>query len=89
MVNQLHVEEEGSVVEVLHPSRKKGKSVLLIRFDNTKYRNAVLRSSKRLKGQEDTKLAKLRKPNFKDWKKMVNLVLTRQKQRRNLKGSKA
>ena len=89
LVNQLHVKEEGRVVEVLHPSRKKGKSVLLIRFDNTKYRNAVLRSSKRLKGQEDTKLAKLRKPNFKDWKKMVNLVLTRQKQRRNLKGSKA
>ena len=46
LINSFQVEANGKVEKVLELNRKKGEPVLLIQFDNTEYRDAVLKSSR-------------------------------------------
>ena len=46
LINSFQVEANGKVEKVLQLDRKKGEPVLLIQFDNTEYRDAVLRTSR-------------------------------------------
>ena len=46
LINRFKVAANGRVEKVLQLDRKKGEPVLLIQFDSTQYRDAVLRSSR-------------------------------------------
>ena len=67
LITKYNLEKKGKVEKVLELERKKGEPVLLILFDNTEYRDDVLRTSRRSGG------TKLRKPNLKDLKKVLDL----------------
>merc|ERR1711874_131774 len=67
------VEANGKVEKVLELNRKKGEPVLLIQFDNTEYRDAVLKSSRMLDARSSTNV-RFRRPKVKDLKHVVNLV---------------
>jgi len=73
LISRLKVAANGRVEKVLQLDRKKGEPVLLIQFDTTQYRDAVLKSS-RMPGARSTTNVRFRRPKVKDLKHVVNLV---------------
>eukprot|EP00092_Neocalanus_flemingeri_P001801 GFUD01001920.1.p1 GENE.GFUD01001920.1~~GFUD01001920.1.p1 ORF type:complete len:554 (-),score=124.25 GFUD01001920.1:32-1693(-) len=73
LVNSFNVDANGKIERVVKIDSKKGIPTLLIQFDSTEYRDAVLKSSRSPDARSSTS-ARLRRPKVKDLKHVVSLV---------------
>jgi len=73
LVNTFNVDANGKIERVVKIDSKKGVPTLLIQFDSTEYRDAVLKSSRTPEARSSTR-ARLRRPKVKDLKHVVSLL---------------
>jgi hypothetical protein len=73
LVNTFNMAANGKIERVVKIDSKKGVPTLLIQFDSTEYRDAVLKSSRSPEARSSTR-ARLRRPKVKDLKHVVSLL---------------
>jgi hypothetical protein len=73
LVNTFNVSANGRIERVVKIDSKKGVPTLLIQFDSTEYRDAVLKSSRSPEARSSSR-ARLRRPKVKDLKHVVSLL---------------
>jgi len=73
LVNTFNVNALGRIERVVKIDSKKGVPTLLIQFDSTEYRDAVLKSSRSPEARSSSR-ARLRRPKVKDLKHVVSLL---------------
>jgi len=76
LVRSFNVEANGKIEKVVKIDSKKGIPTLLIQFDSTEYRDAVLKSSRAPEARSGSS-ARLRRPKVKDLKHVAALVARR------------
>merc|ERR1712156_18372 len=73
LVSTFNVAANGRIERVVKIDSKKGVPTLLIQFDSTEYRDAVLKSSRTPDARSSTR-ARLRRPKVKDLKHVASLL---------------
>jgi len=73
LVNTFNVDANGKIERVVKIDSKKGVPTLLIQFDSTEYRDAVLKSSRSPEARSSSR-TRLRRPKVKDLKHVVSLL---------------
>merc|ERR1719350_779952 len=73
LVNTFSMDANGKIERVVKIDSRKGVPTLLIQFDSTEYRDAVLKSSRSPEARSSTR-ARLRRPKVKDLKHVVSLL---------------
>jgi hypothetical protein len=73
LITKFNIVSNGRIEKVMQVDTKKGAPVLLVQFDSSKFRDEVLKGSRRPESRSQSTV-RFRRPKVKDLKHVVNLV---------------